>query len=181
MSRHVFHPVAFSRAWLLTLALSGLLTVPTAAAETARAELKDAHGMRVGEATLQDTAEGLKVSATFSELPPGDHAFHVHAIGRCEPPFESAGGHFNPTQRQHGRDNPQGAHLGDMPNIQVADRKTASIEVVLKDVTLGKGPNRLLDTDGASLVVHQGSDDYVSDPAGNAGSRIACGVITTKN
>ncbi len=178
MSRHVFHPVAFSGGWLLALAVSGLWTVPTAGAETARAQLKDAHGSRIGEATLQDTADGVKVSVTFSELPPGDHAFHVHAIGRCEPPFESAGGHFNPTQRQHGRDNPQGAHLGDMPNIQVADRKPPSIEVVLKGVTLGNGPNRLLDSDGASLVVHQGADDYVSDPAGNSGSRIACGVIT---
>lgn len=179
MSRHVFHPVALTGGWLLVLAVNGLPTVPSAAAETARAQLRDAHGARIGEATLQDTAAGVKVTATFSELPSGDHAFHVHAVGRCEPPFESAGGHFNPTQRQHGRDNPQGAHLGDMPNIQVADRKTASIEVVLKDVTLGNGPNRLLDSDGASLVVHQGTDDYVSDPAGNSGSRIACGVITT--
>ena len=103
MSGYVFHPVALAGAWLLALAVNGLWTVPTAAAETARAELKDAQGSRIGEATLQDTADGVKVSATFTELPPGDHAFHVHAIGRCEPPFESAGGHFNPSQRQHGR------------------------------------------------------------------------------
>ena len=179
MSRYMFHRVAFAGGWLLALSVSGLSTVVSAAAETARAELKDARGVRVGEATLQDTSQGVKVSATFSELPPGDHAFHVHAVGRCEPPFESAGGHFNPTQHQHGRDNPQGPHLGDMPNVQVADRKTASIEVVLKGATLGSGPNRLLDADGASLVVHQSGDDYVSDPAGNSGSRIACGVITT--
>jgi superoxide dismutase, Cu-Zn family len=179
MKVHVIHPGRFAGASFAALAFGWMLIVPTVDAETARAELKDARGVRVGEASLQDTPQGVKVSATFSELPPGEHAIHVHAAGRCDPPFESAGGHFNPTQRQHGRDNPQGPHLGDMPNVQVADRKTASIEVVLKDVTLEKGPNRLLDSDGASLVVHQGPDDYVSDPAGNSGPRIACGVITT--
>ena len=104
----------------------------------------------------------------------------VHAVGRCAPPFESAGIHFNPTQRQHGRDNPQGSHAGDMPNIEVTDRKAAKIEVVLRDVSLVNGPDRLLDSDGASLVVHERADDYVSDPAGNAGARIACGVISAR-
>jgi superoxide dismutase, Cu-Zn family len=181
MRRRVIHPMPLEAAWLGAIAMSWLLlVVPMAEAATARAELKDVRGVRVGEASLQDTPEGVKVSATFSELPAGDHAFHVHAIGRCEPPFESAGGHFNPTNRQHGRDNPQGAHAGDMPNLQVPERKTAQIEIVLKDVTLETGPNRLLDADGASLVVHERADDYVTDPAGNAGARIACGVITTR-
>jgi len=102
----------------------------------------------------------------------------VHAIGRCEPPFESAGGHFNPGQRQHGRDNPQGPHAGDMPNLEVSDRKEGSIEIVLRGVSLGNGPTRRLDADGASLVVHERGDDYVTDPAGNVGPRIACRVIT---
>ena len=107
-------------------------------------------------------------------------AFHVHAVGRCEPPFDSAGRHFNPTQRQHGRDNSEGPHAGDMPNIEVTDRNTGKIEVVLRGVSLVSGPNRLLDTDGASLVVHEGADDYVTDPAGSAGARIACGVISAR-
>ena len=180
MGRRVIHPMPIAGRWLGAVAIGWLLVATSAEAATARAELKDAHGTRVGEASLQDTPDGVKVTATFSELPPGEHAFHVHAIGRCEPPFESAGGHFNPTHRQHGRDNPQGAHAGDMPNIQVAERKTASIDVVLKDVTLETGPNRLLDNDGASLVVHERPDDYMTDPAGNAGARIACGVITPR-
>ena len=180
MRRRMIHPMPLRAVWLGAIAVGWLLVAPPAEAVTARAELKDARGVRVGEATLQDTPDGVKVSAAFSDLPPGDHAFHVHAVGRCEPPFESAGGHFNPTNRQHGRDNPQGAHAGDMPNIEAGERKTASIEVVLKGVTLDTGPNRLLAAAGASLVVHERPDDYVTDPAGNSGARIACGVITQR-
>ena len=180
MTRRVIHPMPIAGAWRGAVVVSWLLLGLSAEAATARAELKDASGTRVGEASLQDTPDGVKVLATFSDLPPGEHAFHVHAIGRCEAPFESAGGHFNPTQRQHGRDNPQGAHAGDMPNIQVVERKTGSIDVVLKNVTLETGANRLLDSDGASLVVHERPDDYTTDPAGNAGARIACGVITPR-
>jgi Cu-Zn family superoxide dismutase len=162
------------------LAAGWLVLGSTADAATARAELRNARGDRVGSATLQDTAEGVKLSATFNDLPPGEHAFHVHAVGRCEPPFESAGGHFNPTQQQHGRDNPQGPHAGDMPNIEVSERKPATIEIVLRGVTLDSGPNRLRDGDGASLVVHERADDYTTDPSGNAGARIACGVISER-
>ena len=179
MRRRVIHPMRLG-AGLAAIAMGWLALGAIAAAATARADLKNANGVKVGEASLQDTAEGVKISATFTDLPPGQHAFHVHAVGRCEPPFESAGIHFNPTQQQHGRDNPQGPHAGDMPNIEVEKRKAAKIEVVLRDVSLESGPNRLLDSDGASLVVHERADDYVSDPAGNAGARIACGVISAR-
>jgi Cu-Zn family superoxide dismutase len=177
MRRHVIHLKRIAAACFVACATAWVVFGSTADAAAARAELKNAAGARVGEASLQDTAEGVKVSATFVDLPSGQHAFHVHAVGRCEPPFDSAGGHFNPTGRQHGRDNPQGPHAGDMPNIELSDRTPPSIEIVLKDTTLDRGPNRLLDADGASLVVHERADDYVTDPAGNAGARIACGVI----
>lgn len=180
MRGRVIHPTPIGAAGFVACAISWLAFGATAEAATARAELKNAAGEKVGQATLQDTADGVKVSATFTDLPPGQHAFHVHAVGRCEPPFDSAGDHFNPTRRQHGRDNPQGPHAGDMPNIEVSDRTPPSIEIVLRDATIDHGPNRLLGADGASLVVHERADDYRTDPAGNAGARIACGVITAR-
>lgn len=170
-------------AWLVpcgALVVSATWLAAPAQAASARAELKDAKGARVGEVALLDTPDGVKVTATFTDLPPGEHAFHVHAVGKCEPPFTSADGHFNPTGKRHGRDNPQGPHLGDMPNITVSQERRGAFEIVLRGASLDGSANGLLDADGASLVVHEGPDDYQSDPAGNAGPPIACGVITAR-
>jgi superoxide dismutase, Cu-Zn family len=156
---------------------SGVLVVTTADAQTARADIKTAEGKTVGEATLEQKGDGVHIAATFTGLPSGTRAFHIHGVGKCEPPFESAGGHFNPTGKQHGKENPRGAHAGDLPNLEVGATGQVRFEAVVKDVTLDAGKTGLLDADGAALVVHEGGDDHKSDPAGNAGKRIACGVV----
>jgi superoxide dismutase, Cu-Zn family len=148
-------------------------------AQTATAELKSADGKDVGKVTLTQTRSGVRLQLALNGLPPGEHAFHVHAVGKCEPPFTSAGPHFNPEQKKHGKDNPEGHHAGDMDNITVPASGKANLTVVDKDITLEKGkPNSVFQDAGTALVIHAGKDDYKSDPAGNAGDRIACGVIT---
>lgn len=159
------------------LVAGGILLGGIAEAQTARAELKDGEGKTVGEAVLEQTGDDVRITASFTGVPPGPRAFHIHETGTCEPPFESAGGHFNPAGKQHGKDNPRGPHAGDLPNIQVPANGRVTVEATAKGVSLGAGKNGLLDADGAALVIHEGADDYKSDPAGNAGKRIACGVI----
>lgn len=150
-------------------------TVQTAgAAEQAMAKLKNPKGESVGEVKLMQIPHGTLLHAKFSNLPAGAHAFHVHAIGKCEPPFKSAGGHFNPGGKKHGIHAAEGRHVGDMPNIHVPASGSLEIEVLN---TLLKLDSSLFDADGAAIVLHAGPDDYKSDPAGAAGGRIACGVI----
>jgi Cu-Zn family superoxide dismutase len=156
---------------------TGLSLNGVADAQSARAELKDAGGKTVGEAILEQKGEDVRIVTTITGVPPGTHALHIHEVGKCETPFESAGAHFNPTGKQHGKDNPQGPHAGDLPNIEVPASGRVKVEATARGVSLGAGKNGLLDADGSALVVHEGADDYKSDPAGNAGKRIACGVI----
>jgi Cu-Zn family superoxide dismutase len=160
----------------------GLLAVTAAVAgaapRTVAVELKDAQGRSAGEAILEQTPHGVLIRAGFRALPPGEHALHLHETGRCEAPtFESAGGHFAPEGRQHGFRQAQGPHAGDLPNIHVPESGTLRLDVMAPRVSLGGSQGNLLDEDGSALVVHARPDDYASDPAGNAGDRIACGEI----
>ena len=145
---------------------------------TAHADLRDADGRAMGTITLTQGPRGVIVSGDVTGLTPGAHAIHVHDSGRCEATFTSAGGHFNPSARAHGFKASLGSHFGDMPNIMANSAGTAHVEYYSPALTLAPGMGGLFDGDGASIIVHAGPDDYASDPAGNSGNRIACGVIT---
>ena len=163
-----------SIALLAGIALATATLQTAGAAETAMAKLKNPKGESVGEVVLTQTPHGTLLHARFSNLPAGAHAFHVHTIGKCEPPFKSAGGHFNPGGKKHGFMAADGVHAGDMPNIHVPASGSLEVEVLN---TLLKLDASLFDADGAAIVLHAGPDDYKTDPAGAAGARIACGVI----
>ncbi len=144
-------------------------------------ELKDAKGNSVGTATIVTKGQGVEVKLNLKDLPPGEHAVHFHQKPMCDPPdFKSAGGHFNPTGKQHGFDNPKGHHAGDMENFTVKADGKAKATVGDDDVVLGNGSeaNSLFANGGTSIMIHAKADDMKTDPAGNAGDRIACGAIT---
>ena len=148
-------------------------------ARTARAVLRNAAGAEVGTAMLMQDGDGVRIEYRLTSLEPGERAFHLHESGSCEAPtFESAGGHFNPTGRSHGLEHPQGPHAGDMPNLEVGDDGTVEGSVTNDRVTLlANQPNSVFDSDGTALVIHAGADDQQSQPSGDAGDRVACGVI----
>jgi Cu-Zn family superoxide dismutase len=144
----------------------------------ATATINDGTNTRVGSASFSDTPSGLLVSGTVAGLGLGAHGIHLHAVGSCQgPTFTTAGGHFNPTAKKHGFKNPDGHHAGDMPNIVSPAAGQLNFQFVVEGVKL-TGNGGLLDGDGAAIVIHSGEDDYMTDPAGNSGARIACGVIT---
>jgi len=159
--------------------LSVRLVLSTTSLAKTKVELKDAQGKSVGTAVIWDQVSGVALELQLHDLTPGEHAIHFHQVPKCEAPdFKSAGGHFNPENKKHGFDNPEGHHAGDMKNFTVpTSGTTRKIHLEVSDVTLKDGPHSLM-TNGAAIVVHAKADDYKTDPSGNSGDRVACGVIT---
>lgn len=152
----------------------------SASGRQATAQLAEAGGRMVAEARFDeaDGAGAVRLMLNATGLRPGTYAAHVHAVGRCDAPdFASAGPHWNPLGRQHGRENPAGAHVGDLPNIVVRADGRGSIDARIDSASLRDGTNPIFDADGSALLIHAAADDYRTDPSGNSGARIACGVI----
>ncbi|WP_019412569.1 superoxide dismutase family protein [Paenisporosarcina sp. TG20] len=139
----------------------------------------DSTGNEIGTAELTETEAGVRIRLLLQGLSPGEKAIHIHEVGSCDKPdFKTAGSHFNPTNKQHGFEDPKGYHAGDLPNLKVTKEGEVDLEITSPSVTLTKGkPNSLLDKDGSSLIIHENADDYITDPSGNSGDRIACAVI----
>ena len=149
------------------------------AQERARADIKNAQGNTVGTASLRETKDGLLIIVNAKGLPQGLHAVHIHSVGKCEgPAFTSAAGHFNPLGKKHGLKSPDGPHAGDLPDLYVNNDGLGRYEALLESMTLGPGQTSIFDSDGSAIVIHSTADDNMTDPAGNSGDRIACGVIT---
>lgn len=143
----------------------------------ATAAVMDASGRELGSLMLAEGSGGITVSGTLRGLPPGEHGVHIHTTGMCEAPaFTTAGGHWNPTSKMHGSQNPQGPHHGDMMNFTVGADGSATVQLIALGGTF-RGTDMLMDADGAAVVVHAMADDYKTDPSGNSGDRVACGMI----
>lgn len=156
------------------------LTATGAAGLLGVASLQNVDGEYVGNAIFTQDRNGVTVQVTvegFTTAAAGAHGIHIHTVGACAPDFEAAGSHFNPTAMQHGLDNPAGAHAGDLPNLDIDADGNGAFEATTDLITLAAGDNSLFDSDGSALVIHADADDMLTDPSGNSGERIACGVI----
>lgn len=144
----------------------------------AEADIREPGGRQVARASASQVGDSIRIRVEAAGLAPGTYGAHVHQTGRCDPPgFDSAGSHWNPTDREHGIQNPRGAHMGDLPNLIVGTNGQGFFEFTIAGAELAGGRMPMLDTDGASLVVHARPDDHRTDPSGNSGARIACGVF----
>ncbi len=162
-----------------TILAAGCMTAnEPGAGDGASAELRNAAGATLARAEAVAAGDGTRVTVNAVGLRPGTYAVHVHTTGRCDAPaFESAGAHWNPTTRQHGAQNPRGPHQGDLPNLTVGANGSGAIAFTIPGAQLRGGNGAMLDADGAAVVVHANADDYRTDPSGNSGGRIGCGIL----
>lgn len=173
--------VFFSLAIAISIALSIGVYAQNGGVMHASAVLKDADGKEVGFARFTEDADGIvHVSVRVKDLPPGLHGIHIHDKGSCSPNFTAAGSHYNPLGKQHGLNNPKGPHAGDLPNLEVNKDGTGYLNTTTSNMTLSQSPTTVFDKDGSALIIHTSPDDQVTDPTGNSGDRIACGVIETQ-
>jgi Cu-Zn family superoxide dismutase len=166
--------------WLAALGLAAcFLSYATAKQNSVTVQLKNAQGQDVGTATITPSGKGVRIKLNVHDLTPGEHGIHFHEVGKCEgPDFKTAGSHFNPDSKKHGLKNPDGPHAGDMNNFMVNPKGMSMATITDMRVNLGTGNNSLFANGGTALVIHEKADDMKTDPSGNSGGRIACGVIS---
>lgn len=165
---------------VICLSFTCFATVIDAKETSLTTSIVNTKGQLIGTATFVEDGNGVNIHVQATHLPPGTHGIHIHENGDCTPPdFKTAGAHFNPIKHKHGFNNPEGYHNGDLPNIVVDAEGNVDVVIQTKDVTLKKRKeNSLLKKKGTTLIIHANEDDYVTDPSGNSGDRIACSVIS---
>jgi Cu-Zn family superoxide dismutase len=163
------------RSWAL---IAALLWATAGFGQSAHADIVNVEGQKIGTALIRPSGGGVRIEVKVSQLPPGMHGIHIHNVGKCEgPAFASAGPHFNPASKKHGKENPEGPHAGDLLMLKVNADGVGQASLLDRNASFADGPNSIFHEGGSSLVIHSDPDDYKTDPAGNSGARIACGVI----